>query len=121
MNKTILIVEDEEDLVSMMKFQFEANGYAVVSASNGVEGLSKLSRIQPDLIILDLNMPKVGGIEFCHRIALPDGTLKYPVMVLTARAHTEEIMKEFKLAGFMTKPFKIEQLLKQVEDIINRK
>ena len=121
MPKMILIIEDEEDLVAMVKFQFEANGYQVATASNGIEGLAKLSQINPDLILLDLNMPKVGGIEFCHRIALADGALKYPVLVLTARAHTEEIMKEFKISGFMTKPFKIEHLLKQVDDIIGKK
>ncbi len=93
MPKTILIVEDEEDLVTMVKFQFEVNGYQVITASNGIEGLAKLSQTAPDLILLDLNMPKVGGIEFCHRIALSNGELKYPFLVLTARAQQEEIMK----------------------------
>ena len=121
MAKKILIIEDEADLVSMIQFQLEASGYSVISASNGIEGLLKLNQVEPDLILLDLNMPRVGGIEFCHRISLPGGELKYPVLVMTARAHTEEIVSEFKIAGFVAKPFKIDHLLLQVDEIIQRK
>ena len=74
--KTIMIVEDEVDLVDMLKFQFMAHGYNVVAAYNGAEGLVKLSSVFPDIILLDLNMPKLGGVEFCQRLRQPDGKLK---------------------------------------------
>ena len=119
--KVVMIVEDEVDLVDMLKFQFMAQGYHVVVAYNGAEGLGKLNNVKPDIIILDLNMPKLGGVEFCQRIQTPDRKFKYPVLILTARANTESIFKDYPVDGFMIKPFKIEQLLLEVERILKGK
>ncbi len=118
--KRIMIIEDEVDLADMLKFQLVANDYEVFLAHNGADGLAKLAEAKPDLILLDLNMPKLGGVEFCQRIQTPDGHLKYPVLILTARANTEQIFKNYPIAGFMTKPFKIEELLNEIKTIVEK-
>ncbi|MBF0595190.1 MAG: response regulator [Candidatus Omnitrophica bacterium] len=116
----ILIVDDEEDLREMLQFKFEAEGYAVATASNGMEGLEKLLTIKPDLIVLDMNMPRMGGIEFYNKICGNDSRPKYPVLVLTARANLESLFKDFAIDGFMTKPFDVDQLVKEVGLIIRK-
>lgn len=116
--KTILVIDDEIDLLEMLQFQFEKKGFKVVTAPNGLMGLELLKTIVPDLVILDMNMPKIGGIEFYKKICDHKGHTKYPVFVLTARANMEQLFKELKVAGFMTKPFKINELIQEVEAIV---
>jgi DNA-binding response OmpR family regulator len=117
----ILIIDDEPDLREMLQFKFEASGYRVVTAKDGVDGLEKLRTIQPQLIILDMNMPRMGGIEFYKNICGNDFKPKYPVLVLTARANIESLFKDFAIDGFMVKPFDIDQLAKEVEMIIKKR
>ncbi|MEI6438323.1 MAG: response regulator [Candidatus Omnitrophota bacterium] len=114
----ILIIDDEVDLREMLQFKFEAEGYQVVTACDGVDGLEKLEGIKPNLIILDMNMPRMGGIEFYNRICGNDGKPRYPVLVLTARANLESLFKDFAIDGFMTKPFDADILAKDAAAII---
>ena len=120
-HKSILIVEDEGDLVEMIKFQFLAKGYEVHTANDGIEALERLITVTPDLIILDLNMPRMGGIEFYNNICDENGRPKYPVLILTARANTAKLFKELEVNGFLAKPVDIEQLYAEVELIIKRR
>jgi DNA-binding response OmpR family regulator len=117
----ILVIDDEKDLVDMIAFQFKARGYDTATASNGLEGLDALDKISPDLIVLDINMPKMGGIEFYQRICGSDGKPNYPVLVLTARANMEQFFKDFDVDGFMAKPFEIDALIHEAEIIIKKK
>ncbi|MFH1847269.1 MAG: response regulator [Candidatus Omnitrophota bacterium] len=120
--KTILLIDDEKTFVEALKFQLEAKkGYAVITAHNGLEGLEKLKSIKPDVIILDINMPVMGGIEFCENICDDDGKTKYPVLVLTARANLEQLFTELQVDGFISKPFEFDELLTKVEDILAKK
>ncbi|MDE2027135.1 MAG: response regulator [Candidatus Omnitrophica bacterium] len=115
--KTILVIDDEVNLQTMVKMTLQTRQYNVVLAGNGLEGLEQLKTVKPDLIILDMNMPKMGGLEFYQRIC-EDNRPKYPVLVLTARANMEQLFKQFNIDGFMSKPFEIEDLLKEVDTII---
>jgi len=115
---SILIIEDEVDLSDMLKFQLESKGYQVDVANNGIEGLEKLEKIKPNLILLDLNMPKMGGIEFYNQITDNEGNPKYPVLVLTARANMEQMFKDFNVDGFISKPFELDVLMEEIEVII---
>lgn len=117
--KSILLIEDEEDLVATIKFRLKANGYAVVTANDGIEALRQLDRMTPDLIILDVNLPRMGGIEFYNKISTPYGHSKYPVLVLTARADLEKLFKDIEADGFIAKPFEVGELIKEVERIIS--
>jgi DNA-binding response OmpR family regulator len=117
--KTILLIDDEVDLVEALGYQLKAKtGHEVVIAYNGAEGLEKLKTIEPDLIILDMNMPVMGGIEFYHKICDENGKPKYPVQVLTARANLEQLFNDLDVVGFMTKPFDLEVLLNDIKIIV---
>ena len=116
----ILIVDDEEDLRDMMTFQFEARGFEVVTASDGLEGLERLQTMSPSLIILDVNMPRMGGIEMYERICDPEGKPSHPVLILTARSNTEHLFKKLSIDGFMAKPFEVDELINEAEVIIRK-
>jgi DNA-binding response OmpR family regulator len=118
MKSKILVIDDETGITEVIKVRLEANDYEVFVAGNGLEALEKLKHIQPDLIILDLHMPKMGGIEFYQHICDSKFNLKYPVLVLTARTNMEKLFREFHVNGFIQKPFKGEQLLDEVRTIL---
>jgi len=117
--KTILVLDDEVDLQQLIKIALVAKGYHVETGNNGLEGLEKLKTLTPHLIILDINMPKMGGMEFYRKICYGGNQSKFPCLVLTARANLESLFKDFDIDGFIAKPFEIDALLKKVEAIIS--
>ena len=118
--KKIMIIDDEADLTGLIAFQFEANGFDVLTAHDGVKALEKVHAFEPDLIILDINMPHMGGVEFYTKICASDGKPMYPILVLTARANIESLFKDLFIDGFIIKPFDITQLVKEAASIIAR-
>lgn len=119
--KTILVIDDEIDLQQLVKIALGSRGYKIETANNGLEGLAKLKTLKPHLIILDLNMPKMGGLEFYQKICDVNGQPRFPVFILSARANMTQLFKEFNISGFMTKPFEIDELLDEVDTIIQKK
>jgi len=119
--KTILVIDDEVDLQQLVKIALKSRGYKVETANNGLEGLEKLKKIKPHLIILDLNMPKMGGLAFYQQICDRNNQPKYSILILTARANMAKLFQEFIIDGFKTKPFEIDELLDEVDTIINKK
>ena len=119
--KIILLIDDSIDLQQLTKIALRTRGYTVETANNGLEGLSKLETIKPDLIILDMNMPKLGGLGFYQKICNGQDRPQYPVLVLTARTNLEQLLKQMNVDGFMAKPFEISELLSQVDAIIEKK
>jgi DNA-binding response OmpR family regulator len=118
--KTILIVDDEQDLRDTVGYLFKSRGYAVETAYDGANALTKLETVHPDLIILDMNMPKMNGLEFYERIKGKHERPRYPVLVLTARANMEDLFRSLDVDGFMAKPFELEQIFKESEFIIKK-
>jgi len=118
--KTVLIIDDEQDLRDTVGYLFTSKGYKVEMACDGVEGLEKLDSTSPDLIILDMNMPRMNGLDFYGKIKDKNEKPKYPVLVLTARANMEELFRSLDVDGFMAKPFELDQLLKEAELIIKK-
>ncbi|MBI5416150.1 MAG: response regulator [Candidatus Omnitrophica bacterium] len=119
--KTILLIDDELDLQQLVKIVLKSKGYNVETADNGQEALDMIEAVKPDLIILDMNMPIMGGVEFYKAICDEWSRPKYPVLVLTARANMEQLFRELEADGFMSKPFEIEELLADVETILQKK
>ncbi len=115
---SILIVDDDKNLTSLMQHELENQGYSVTTASNGADGLERLKSMFPSLIILDVNMPKMNGIDFFRMILGNDNRPRYPVLVLTTRAEFEEIFRDVNAAGFIAKPFLIKQFEAEVRRII---
>jgi len=93
--KSILIIDDDRVLLKLAGSAFKKKGYNVYEATNGVEGLEKLDMVEPDLIILDLKMPKMGGVEFYSRICNSDNMPEYPIFIITAREDVEHLFKDF--------------------------
>jgi DNA-binding response OmpR family regulator len=119
--KKIMVIDDEADLTQLIGFQFKAKGFQVETAGDGVEALERVHQFQPDLIILDMNMPRMGGIEFYSKICGKNGRPLYPVLVLTARANVQDLFKDLDIDGFIIKPFDIENLVREAEVIIKKK
>lgn len=119
--RIILVIEDDVDVQQLLKMSLKIKGYQVETANNGLEGLEKLKRISPHLIILDLNMPKMGGLVFYQNICDSSNKPKYPVMILTARANMTQLFQDLVIDGFKTKPFEIDELLNEVEAIIYKR
>ena len=118
--KTILVIDDEKDLRETVQYLFKSQGFNVVCAGDGLEGLNELKTITPDLIILDMNMPRMSGLEFYTKIKGHDAKPKYPVLILTARANMEQLFKDLDVDGFMAKPFELDQLVEEAKTIIRR-
>jgi len=117
MQRTILIIDDEKNLADLIAHQLKAKGYHTVTAQNGEEGLQKLNAIIPDLIILDVTMPVMNGLEFYRRIMTDFGRPRYPVLILTSRSELEKTFSDIQVAGFLPKPFLVEDLIREVEKI----
>lgn len=114
----VLIVEDEDDLREVLEIAFVSAGYQVTTAADGVNGWQSFDRERPDLLVLDLNMPKMSGFRL---LKLVRSESYVPVLILTAFdfAEAEEIA-EYRPDAFMTKPFDAQELLHQANCLIGR-
>lgn len=108
MRDKLLVVDDEEDIVSMLRDYFEINGYDVMTALNGAEAIKKAAK-EPDLILLDINMPDIDGMEVCARIR---DFISCPILFLTARIDETDKIKGFGIGAddYIIKPFSIDEL-----------
>lgn len=116
--KTILLIDDDTSLLLTLSDFLKFEGYEVVTADSGEEGLKRLEKIPPDLIILDMSMPGMGGVGFLREISTAEGKPTYPVLVLTARANMAEFFANVDVDGFVSKPCDPNDLLMEVGRII---
>lgn len=116
--KKILLIDDDASLLLTLSDFLKFEGYEVMTADSGEQGLRKLARTKPDLIILDISMPGMGGIGFLKEISNPEGKPIYPVLVLTARANMAEFFANIAVDGFIAKPCDPNDLLMEVGRII---
>jgi DNA-binding response OmpR family regulator len=117
---SILIAEDEPDTANLLQFHLQRRGYHTTVASDGLNALNLSFERHPDLVILDLMLPKLHGFEVCRMLKTSPSTRHIPVFMLTAMAATEDKVQGFKLGAneYMTKPFAMSELLARVESII---
>ena len=116
----VLIVEDDPALMRGLKDNFEAQGYRVQVAREGREGLAAALANVPDLVLLDIMLPKMNGYEICRAIRAE--TLKMPIIMLTAKGQEEDIIRGLELGAddYVTKPFSIRELLARVRAFLRR-
>ncbi|HNT06484.1 MAG TPA: response regulator transcription factor, partial [Anaerolineae bacterium] len=115
----LLIIEDDADLVKALELYFSRAGYEVVTAANGLEGLQVLYKERPDIVILDIAMPKLDGWEVCRRIR---ELSQVPIVILTARVQEDERVKGLKLGAddYVVKPFSLKELDARLEAVLRR-
>ena len=118
--KRILIVEDEAEMVEMIKMRLEAVGYEVLAAYDGPEGLEKAKKEKPDLIILDLMLPKMDGFKVCGLLKKDTRYANIPIVMFTAKAQEEDMVlgREMGADAYITKPFEPKVLLGKIEELI---
>jgi two-component system, OmpR family, alkaline phosphatase synthesis response regulator PhoP len=117
MNKKILIVDDEQDIVESLKFVLETSGYECFSAFDGEEGLKLAKEILPDLIILDVMMPKINGYKISRLLKYDNKYKDIPILMITARSQDsdKQIGEETGVDEYITKPFELNEVLDRVE------
>jgi DNA-binding response OmpR family regulator len=120
MPKKILIVDDEAHLLEMVKMRLESAGYEIILAHDGQEGYNKAREDKPDLIILDLMLPKMDGYKVCGLLKNDARYSKIPIIMFTARAQEEDMRlgKELGAEEYLTKPFDPKILLSKVKGLL---
>lgn len=116
--RKLLLVDDDPNLLETLQDFLTFEGYEVLCAASGEDALIKMRPFQPDLIILDMGMPGMGGKGFLDRITNPGGHTLYPVLVLTARTAMAEYFADKQIAGFLAKPCDPPDLLLEVSRIL---
>ena len=118
--ETVLIVEDDPTMMRALKDNFEFHGYKAVTAEDGEEGLNTALNAKPDLIVLDIMLPKINGYEVCRLIRREKLTM--PIIMLTAKGEESDIVLGLNLGAddYVTKPFSIKELLARVEALLRR-
>lgn len=121
MREKIVVIDDDDKITSMLRRALTFEGYNVATAGDGQEGLRRVLEHEPDVIILDVMMPKVDGWEVCRRIR--EGGIGTPVLMLTAKDEVSDRVKGLDLGAddYLVKPFALEELLARVRVLLRRK
>lgn len=118
----ILVVDDEEHIIQLIKFNLEKNGYKVISAIDGIEGLKTAKSERPQLVLLDLMLPGLDGYDVCREIRKDNNISNMPVIMITAKG--EELDKilglELGADDYITKPFSVRELMARVKAVLRR-
>ncbi len=119
---SVLIIEDERALVDVLTYNFKNEGYEVHSASDGQAGLRRAQSLLPDLVILDLMLPIMEGLEVCRQLKGDPRTRDIPVLMLTARSEEVDEIVGFHMGAddYVTKPFKLKPLIHRAKRLIRR-
>jgi two-component system, OmpR family, alkaline phosphatase synthesis response regulator PhoP len=120
MKKRILVVEDEKDLADTIKLNLELEDYHPIVVHDGLDAIAAFKEQSFDLVILDIMIPSVSGIEVCENIRLQDSTT--PIMFLSAKGRSEDRILGLKKGGddYLTKPFNLEELILRIDNLITR-
>jgi DNA-binding response OmpR family regulator len=116
----ILVVDDEPDLIRVLEFGLKASGYAVEVAADGQEGLKKAREIKPDVILLDLMLPKLDGYKVCRLLKFDDRFKHIPIIILSARTQEgdQTLALEMGANRFVTKPYDFTEILGYIETLL---
>ena len=122
-NSKILLVDDEEDILEFLSYNLKKEGFRIDTANNGISALKKLEKSKPDLIILDVMMPEMDGIEVCEKIREQDNFDDVLILFLTARSEEYSELAGFSAGAddYITKPIKPKLLVSRVNAILKRK
>ncbi|PLX99625.1 MAG: DNA-binding response regulator [Desulfuromonas sp.] len=118
----VLIIEDEEDILALVHYNFIRNGYRADLTTSGEDGLAMARQLKPDLIILDLMLPGIDGLEICRRLKEEKATRMIPIIMLTAKGEEEDIVKGLEIGAddYIPKPFSPQVLLARAKTVLRR-
>jgi len=118
----LLVVDDEEDILELLKYNLEREGYSVVTAQSGEEAVELAAQTSPDLILLDLMLPGINGLEVCRILGRGERTSSIPIIILTARAEEADIVAGLELGAddYVSKPFSPRVVTARVRSVLRR-
>jgi phosphate regulon transcriptional regulator PhoB len=120
--KKVLVVDDEKDIVELISYNLEGEGYSILKAYDGRRALDSIRQDKPDLVILDLMMPEVSGMEVCRRIRGIPETAGLPIIMLTAKSEPIDRILGLEIGAddYITKPFHVQELIARVRAVLRR-
>ncbi len=121
--KSIFVVDDEEDILELIRYNLVREGYGVSTAVNGEEALKAISQKLPDLILLDLMLPGMDGLEICRLLKKEEKTAGIPIVMVTAKGEESDIVTGLELGAddYIAKPFSIKVLIARLRAVLRRK
>ena len=122
MKEKILIVEDEKDIVKMLEYNLGKEGFKTVSSRNGEDALNLINKEQPNLILLDLMLPGIDGLEVCKALKKENKTSSIPIIMLTAKSQESDKVVGLELGAddYITKPFSPRELIARIKAVLRR-
>tara|TARA_Y100001970_G_C14195407_1_gene837778 strand:+ start:1123 stop:1824 length:702 start_codon:yes stop_codon:yes gene_type:complete len=119
---SILIIEDDKDIVEMLSFHLKKNNYTILYSYNGEDGLTKARENNPDLILLDLMLPGIHGLDVCRIIKSDQKTKNIPIIMLTAMGQEDDVVKGLETGGddYITKPFSLDIISARIKAVLRR-
>ena len=120
--KHILIIEDDRDIIELVRYNFEQEGFRLTAARDGMSGLEQVKKSPPDLLLLDLMLPKLSGLEICKAIRRDEKLNRLPILMLTARGDESDRVIGLELGAddYVTKPFSPRELVARVKALLRR-
>ena len=119
---TILVIDDEKDLIELVRYNLEKEGFDVIAATDGQSGLEVIRKHRPELVMLDLMMPGIDGLQVCQRLRADQRTARTPVIMLTAKATEADRIVGLELGAddYVTKPFSPREVVARVKAVLRR-
>jgi two-component system phosphate regulon response regulator PhoB len=119
---TVLLVEDDPDIRHLVSYKLTRGGFDVIEAADGVAALHEARRRPPDLVILDVRMPRMSGLEVCREMRAAPHTADVPIIMLTARARTQDLEQAYAAGAtdYVVKPFSPRALQERVESLLQK-
>lgn len=121
-HRTVLVVDDEKDIIDLVDYNLTREGFTVQTADNGWQALDRVRKKRPDVIILDWMMPEMDGLEVCRRLRQNPDTASIPIIMLTAKSDTVDKVLGLEMGAddYLTKPFHIRELLARIRAVMRR-
>ncbi|MFW6343971.1 MAG: response regulator transcription factor [Sediminispirochaetaceae bacterium] len=122
-HETILVVDDEHDILELLRYNLEREGYEVITVETGEAAVEKALSGEPDLIVLDLMLPGIDGVEVCRRLRAKEELSDVPVIMLTAKSEDSDVISGLEVGAddYVTKPFSPKVLIARIRALIRRK
>jgi len=122
MKPTIVVIEDEPDLLEVLQYNLAREGFQVEGATDGEEGLALITKSRPDLVLLDLMLPVIDGLEICRRVRYDSATRSVPIIMVSAKGEESDVILGLELGAddYVTKPFSPRELIARVRSVLRR-